>query len=51
MLWPRECALAEATWSPKESHNYEDFMRRLKIHAKRLDELGVNYRRASVEAK
>ncbi len=49
MFWPRACALAEATWSSKESRNYDDFMRRLQIHAKRLDEMGVNYRRASVE--
>jgi len=49
MIWPRACALAEATWSPKDSRNYDDFMRRLQIHAKRLDELGVNYRRASIE--
>lgn len=49
MIWPRECALAEVTWSPKDSRNYDDFMRRLQIHAKRLDELGVNYRRASIE--
>ncbi|HXF11148.1 MAG TPA: beta-N-acetylhexosaminidase [Desulfuromonadaceae bacterium] len=48
MMWPRACALAEATWSPKESRDYADFLRRLQVHAKRLDEMGVNYRRASI---
>lgn len=48
MAYPRACALAEVTWSPKESRNWDDFMRRLQVHAQRLDELGVNYRRASV---
>ena len=31
--------------------NYDDFLRRLQIHAKRLDELGVNYRRSAAEVK
>jgi hexosaminidase len=47
MFWPRACALAEATWSSKESHDWDDFSRRLQIHEQRLDELGVNYRRYS----
>ena len=47
MIFPRECAIAEIAWSSKESRNWDDFMRRLQIHEKRLDELGVNYRRAS----
>jgi len=49
MIFPRECAIAEITWSSKSSHNRDDFMRRLQIHAQRLDELGINYRRASVK--
>jgi len=49
MIWPRACALAEVTWSPKESRNYDDFMRRLRVHGKRLDELHVGYRRAGIE--
>jgi len=48
MFWPRACALAEATWSSKESRDYDDFTRRLAVDEKRLDEMGVNYRKAAV---
>ena len=48
MIWPRACALAEATWSSKDSRNYDDFLRRLEVHARRLEELGIHYRKASV---
>jgi N-acetyl-beta-hexosaminidase len=34
-------------WSAKEARNWDDFSRRLEIHCRRLDELGVNYRRTS----
>ncbi|MGA9779404.1 MAG: beta-N-acetylhexosaminidase [Limisphaerales bacterium] len=50
MIFPRECAIAEITWSPESSHNWDDFLRRLQIHAQRLDELGINYRHASIES-
>jgi hexosaminidase len=49
MIFPRVCALAEVTWSAETARDWDDFMRRLQIHAQRLDELGVNYRRASIE--
>jgi hexosaminidase len=49
MIFPRECAIAEITWSAKDSRNWDDFIRRLQIHAQRLDELGINYRHAAVE--
>ncbi len=45
MAFPRLAALAEVTWSPKETRNYDDFLRRLKTHEQRLDQLGVNYRK------
>jgi hexosaminidase len=48
MAFPRLCALAEVVWSPPGSRNYNDFMRRLQTHSRRLDQLGVNYRRASL---
>lgn len=48
MIFPRECALAEIAWSSQSSHNWNDFVRRLQIHAQRLDQLGINYRHASV---
>ena len=44
MTFPRLCALAEVDWSPKSARNWNDFRRRLKVHALRLDELDVNYR-------
>jgi hexosaminidase len=43
MTFPRLCALAETAWSPNESKNYDDFIRRLKINCKHLDMLDVNY--------
>jgi len=43
MTFPRACALAEIGWSSDESKNYDDFIRRLKINTKHLDELHVNY--------
>jgi hexosaminidase len=50
MAFPRLCALAEVAWSPSGPRNYDDFMRRLPIQCQRLDQLGINYRRASVAA-
>ncbi len=44
MVYPRACALAELTWTPKGQKEYMDFSRRLRVHAGRLDRLGVNYR-------
>jgi hexosaminidase len=49
MTFPRACALAEVTWSAKDSRDWDDFMRRLQIHVRRLDELNINYRHAAVE--
>ena len=49
MAFPRLSALAEVTWSAKSARDWEDFKRRLPTLARRLDELGVNYRHASVE--
>jgi hexosaminidase len=45
MIFPRLCALAEVTWSPKAARNYADFTRRLRTQLERLDQLGVNYRK------
>lgn len=44
MISPRLDALAEVVWSPKDSRNWEDFQRRLKVDEQRLDKLGVNHR-------
>ncbi len=51
MAFPRMCAMAEVTWSPKEARNWENFSNRLQTHLQRLDELGVNYRKISPETK
>lgn len=45
MTYPRATALSEILWSPRESHNYEQFEERLTEHLMRLDAMGVNYRR------
>jgi len=47
MAFPRACALAEVAWSPRDTRDWEDFQRRLKTHERRLDALGVNYRRSN----
>lgn len=43
MTFPRACALSEIAWSPLNSNDYTDFIRRLKINSKHLDMLNVNY--------
>ncbi|MCH7872253.1 MAG: family 20 glycosylhydrolase, partial [Planctomycetes bacterium] len=42
-VFPRLCALAEVTWSPKEARNWPDFSRRMDTHYRRLDSLYVKY--------
>jgi hexosaminidase len=41
MIFPRLCAIAEALWTPREGKDFEDFARRLPVHQKRLDSLGL----------
>ncbi len=48
MIYPRLFALAEVTWSPKETRNYDGFLRRLKTEERRLDQLGVDYRNSAL---
>jgi hexosaminidase len=48
MTFPRACALAEVTWSAKDARNWDDFLRRLRIHVRRLEALNLNYRGAGV---
>jgi hexosaminidase len=45
MIFPREAALAEVTWSPKDARNFDNFLLRLPADERRLDQMGVNYRR------
>lgn len=44
MAFPRLCALAEVTWSPKENRKFAEFLTRLEPHLFRLDALGISYR-------
>lgn len=46
MLWPRACALSEVLWSGPGG-DFDEFSARLDTHVKRLEERGVEYRRAS----
>jgi hexosaminidase len=45
LLFPRMCAFAEVGWSAKDARDWSDFVTRLKPHGRRLDEIGINYRR------
>jgi hexosaminidase len=49
MIFPRLCAVAEVTWSPPASRNWESFTRRLQVQFQRFDEQGVNYRKGTPE--
>jgi hexosaminidase len=49
MTFPRACALAEVTWSAKDARNWDDFMLRMPIQAKRFDALNINYRHAALD--
>ncbi len=43
MALPRMAALAEVVWSPAGVRDWDDFLRRLPAHLRRLDQIGVNY--------
>ncbi len=47
MIFPRLCALSEVDWSPKEARDWNSFEARLKPDCRRLDAMGINYRRES----
>jgi len=44
MAFPRLIALAEVAWSTASARREGSFHQRLRVHLKRLDMLGVNYR-------
>ena len=48
MAFPRLTALAEVTWTQRESRDYREFLERLPAHLKRLGALDVNYRPLSM---
>ena len=41
MTWPRQAALAEAGWSPRELRDWADFSARLEAHRARLQAFGI----------
>jgi len=41
-MWPRGCALAEVFWCGNRKPQYDDFLRRMKVHRTRLMQQGVN---------
>jgi hexosaminidase len=46
MTFPRAAAFAEVAWSPKASHNYKWFKKRLLVQAKRYEAEGINFCKA-----
>ena len=42
-LFPRLLAIAERGWSPKTVRDQDDFLRRVRAHLARLEEMGVRY--------
>lgn len=44
MTFPRALALSEKAWSPRNSHQWDNFLLRLQEHLKRMDVMGINYR-------
>jgi hexosaminidase len=50
MTWPRGWALAEVFWSPKESKNWSDFVKRAEKQFDRADLAGINHSLAIYDA-
>jgi hexosaminidase len=48
MIFPRLCALAETVWTPASAKDFDSFTRRLPLHQKRLERLGVLQYRGSM---
>jgi hexosaminidase len=47
MTFPRLPAIAELGWSPRSTHDWADFRRRLGAHGPRLAAQGVNFHRSA----
>lgn len=43
MIYPRLIGHAEVGWTVKDKRNYDEYEKRLRIHGKRLENMGVNY--------
>jgi hexosaminidase len=46
MTYPRLCALAEVTWSPKTTRDWGQFSKRMETHRQRLDLSGIAWSHA-----
>ena len=44
MAFPRLTAIAEVTWTPATKKNYEDFLKRMRVHEGRYRALDMNFR-------
>jgi len=44
MLMPRMCALSEMVWTQQQTRNYDDFLKRMAAHYRRMAYRGVNFR-------
>ncbi len=42
-FWPRAAAVAEVGWTPEAKRNFNDFIKRLPEHGKRLSQMGVHF--------
>ncbi len=49
MTFPRLCAIAELTWSPKSKKDYQQFLRKMESHYPRLEQRHVIYRKPPQE--
>jgi hexosaminidase len=49
MTFPRLCAIAELTWSPKEKKNYDRFIDKLESHYPRLEQRHLIFRKPPQE--
>lgn len=43
LMLPRLAAVAEAGWTPQQSRNFDDFVRRLQAEAQYYQKRGLNY--------
>ena len=46
MTWPRAFSIAETLWSPAETKNWNNFVKKTEEHFKRFDAAEINYSRS-----
>jgi hexosaminidase len=51
MIFPRICALSESFWSSGKDKDIEDFGKRLEVHQRRLDKLGLLQYRGPLDSR